>query len=120
MSPASTTTCAGTSAGANGSTSRGKSGRNRMGISPPLPPRLQGSAAPGPQLRGDSHPQRVEANEPGGIRLVVGAAVVLEGGDRRIEQRVVVRLPARDHHIALVELEPYAPVYVRLGRVDHR
>ena len=45
----------------------------------------------GLQLRGDAQAQRVQPDEALGVGLVVGAVVVLEGGDRGIEQRIGLR-----------------------------
>src|SRR5690554_6606117 len=44
------------------------------------------AAAPGLGVGGDAHAQRVEADEAVGVALVVGAGIVLEGGDGRVEQ----------------------------------
>ena len=47
-----------------------------------------------PPLGGDAHAQRVELDEAGGVLLVVGAGVVVERRDRRVEQRIVRRRAA--------------------------
>ncbi len=39
-------------------------------------------------IRGDAHAQRIQLDEAAGVLLIVGAGVVLETGDRRVEQRV--------------------------------
>src|SRR5207302_2645475 len=88
----------------------GESTRRAGGKSAPFPPL--------PPLRGDAHPQRVQADESGGVGLVVGAAVVLEGRDPRIEERVRLRVAADDGDVALVELEPHAAVHAELRGVD--
>src|SRR5690606_20138583 len=53
-----------------------------------------------------------------GISLVVGAGIVLEGGDGGVEQGVV-GLATRNDDIALVQLQTYDAVHRGLGRVDH-
>ena len=52
------------------------------------------------------------------VLLVVGALVVLEGGDGRVEQRVGLRVAAGDDDVALVELEAHPAVDALLGVVD--
>ena len=61
-------------------------------------------------LRGEGpQPEGVELDEALGVGLVVGAAVVLEGGDVLVEQGVV-RAASDDVDVALVELEPDSAV----------
>src|ERR1043165_46662 len=65
----------------------------------------------------DPHPQRVQPDEARGVGLIVGAFVVLEGGDRRVEQRFL-RRAAGDQHRALVELDAHRAVDRPLRGVD--
>src|SRR3546814_14770863 len=61
--------------------------------------------------------QRVELDEAGGVALVVGAFVVLEGHDLfRIE--AVGRLAADHVDAALVELEPHGARHLFLTVID--
>ena len=69
---------------------------------------------------GDAHAQRIELDEAAGVGLVVGAAVFVEGGDVRVEQRIGLRVAADDDDIALVQLEPYPAVDALLRVVDQR
>src|SRR5690606_11949257 len=52
----------------------------------------------------DAQAQGVELDETGGIGLVVGAGIVLEGGDVGVEQGVVGLAPSNDD-VALVQLQ---------------
>src|SRR5690606_32907265 len=67
---------------------------------------------------GDAQAQGVELDETGGIGLVVGAGIVLEGGDVGVEQRVVGLATSNDD-VALVQLQAYHAVHRSLGSVDH-
>ena len=80
------------------------------------PDETRDSSAPGfpPTPRRDAHSQRVELDEAGGVGLVVGAAVFLEGGDGRVEERVLVGLAADDGDVAPVELQTHAAVHIDL------
>src|SRR6266545_710084 len=68
--------------------------------------------------RRDAHSQRVELDEAGGVGLIVSAAVFLESGDGRVEERVPVGLAADDGDVALVELQAHAAVHAGLRSVD--
>src|SRR6266581_4724417 len=85
----------------------------------PAPDERRESSALPPPLRRDAHSQRVELDEAGGVGLIVGAAVFLEGGDGRIEERVLAGLAPDDGDVALVELETHRSVYALLRGVDH-
>src|SRR4029078_13048124 len=63
--------------------------------------------------------QRVELDEAGGVLLVVGAFVVLEGDKRRRIERLSALAPD-DRDIALVELQPHLALDVLLALVDRR
>src|SRR5690606_1462846 len=71
-------------------------------------------------LGGDVHAQGVQLDEALGILLVVGAGIVLEGGDVGVERRIVLRLAAGDDDVALVQLEAHHAVHVFLRGIDHR
>src|SRR5258705_11661604 len=62
-------------------------------------------------------PERVEFDEARRILLIVGAAVVLEGDERRRIERLRA-LSADDDHIALVQLEPHLALDMLLRLVD--
>src|SRR3990167_1471255 len=72
------------------------------------------------QIGRDAQTQRVELDEARRILLVVGALVVLEGGDGRVEQRVGLRVAANDNHVALVQFDAHPAVHALLGVVDQR
>src|SRR2546428_6584866 len=84
----------------------------------PAPDERRESSALPPPLGRDAHSQRVELDEAGGVGLVVSAAVFLEGGDGRVEERVLVGLAADDGDVALVELQAHAAVNAGLRSVD--
>jgi hypothetical protein len=72
------------------------------------------------QIGRDAHAQRVEFDEAGGVLLVVGAGIVLEGGDGRVEQRIGFRIAADDDDVALVKLDPHPAIDRLLGVIDQR
>jgi hypothetical protein len=108
------TASAGAAASASSSPATGASSALRSGAARAISALALGE--PG----GDAQAQGVEADEAGGIRLIVGAPVVLEGCDPRVEQRVRLRSAPRDQHRALVELEAHGAVRAFLRSVDQR
>src|SRR6266568_5595474 len=87
-------------------------------LMPNIPSAPRCSALALGQLGGDAQAQGIEANESVGVGLVVGAGIVLEGGDARVEQRIGLRIAADDDDIALVELDADPAVHDLLGVVD--
>src|SRR5690606_5446538 len=69
-------------------------------------------------LRGDAQAQGVQLDKAFRILLVVGAGIVLKGGNRGIEQAVALGATTRDDDIALVQLQAHFTVDVFLRRVN--
>ena len=71
-----------------------------------------------PQQPSEAHAQGVEFDEALRIALIIGAGVVLERGDARIEE-ALIRLSAYYDDIALVEFEAHLTADACLRFIDH-
>jgi len=71
-------------------------------------------------VRRDAHAQCVQLDEAARVGLVVGAAVLVEGGDGLVEQRIRLRIACDDDHVALVQLDAHPAVHALLRVVDQR
>src|SRR5687768_16404471 len=70
------------------------------------------------QICSNAHPQRVQLDKSSRIGLVIGALVILEGSNARIEQGISLGIPSHHDNIALVELYPHPTIYVDLRHID--
>src|ERR1700680_856082 len=96
-----------------------------LGFAYPGTPRRAGRRAPGPldsragAVAGGKCPeaQRIQPDEAGGVLLVVGATVVLEG-DQGVRIKGLRASAAGDDDVALVKLEPDGAFDMLLALVD--
>ena len=70
------------------------------------------------QIACNAHAQCIELDEASSVGLVVGATVVIEGGDAGVKQAVRQALSAHAHDGAFVEFQAHEPVGRCLGRID--